>query len=189
MDAHGQYSLFLGNFSVFQQGHSRKLRNLIRGQTQRVDVAIFDYSYTVGGGDSSTTHRQTMVRFDSPSLDLPTFELRPTQMKDRLAKLFGTKIITLPEFPTFSRKYSLRGEDEVKIRETFTPDVVQHLGSLSGMHIAGAGSKLIVYRSCKRLRGYEIRPFLEEAFAVYAVFKTTQEAIRNPNLEVRNQFE
>lgn len=175
MDAHGQYSLFLGNFSIFEQGHSRKLKNLIRGQTDRVDVAIFDYSYTVGSGDSSSTHRQTVIRFDSPSLQLPAFELRPAQMSDRLTKLFRKGIIELSEFPAFSRSYSLRGEDEAEIRDTFTPDVVQHLESLSRLHIAGAGPKLLVYRPGKRLRGYQIRPFLEEAFELFSVFKAGHE--------------
>lgn len=178
MDAHGNYSIFLGNFAIFQQGHARKLRNLIRGKTNRVDVAIFDYSYTVGGGDSSSTHRQTIIRFDSPVLNLPTFELRPAQMSDRLGRLFGKGTIALSEFPAFSQKYSLRGESEAEIHEAFTLDVVQHLETLSGLHIAGAGPKLIVYRPGKRLKGYEIRPFLEEAFEVYSVFKITAEEIR-----------
>ena len=162
----------LANFSLFQLGHSRKLRNLIRGQTQNVDVAIFDYSYTTGGGNSSSTSRQTVVRFDSPWLNLPKFELRPAHVGHRLAKLFGYQDITISEFSKFSKKYLLRGDNEEAIRKVFNEDVVLHLESLDGLYVFGERSKLLIYRQNKRLRGYELRGFLEEAFGVYAQFKT-----------------
>jgi hypothetical protein len=161
----------LGEFSLFQLGHGRKLKHLIRGQTQNVDVAIFDYRYTTGGGNSSSTFRQTVIRFDSPWLDLPKFELRPAHMGHRLAKLFGFQDISIPEFPAFSKKYLLRGDSEEAIREVFTQEVVMHLESLDALHVTGQRSRLVLYRPNKRLRGYELRGFLEEAFGVYAEFK------------------
>lgn len=162
----------LGNFSLFQLGHGRKLRNLIRGQTQNVHVALFDYTYTTGGGNSSSTHRQTVVRFDSPWLDLPRFEVRPVHVGYRLAKLLGYRDIVISEFSRFSKKYLLRGDDEDAIRNAFTDDVVLHLEALDGLYILGERSRLVVYRAGKRLRGYELKGFLEEAFGVYAQFKT-----------------
>jgi hypothetical protein len=161
----------LGQFSLFQAGHSRKLKNLIRGQTQNVDLAMFDYSYTTGGGKSSSTHRQTIARFESPWLDLPQFELRPAHMGHRLAKLFGYQDIAFSEFPRFSKKYLLRGDKEDAIRDIFTEEVIGHLEALDGIHILGERSKLLVYRPNKRLKGHELKGFLEEAFGVFTQFK------------------
>ena len=161
----------LGGFSLFQLGHARKLQNLIRGQTQQVDVAMFDYRYTTGGGNSSSTSRQTVIRFESPLLDLPKFELRPAHVGFRLAKLFGYREISFPDNPSFSKKYLLRGDDEEAVRGAFTEEVMLALESLAGLHVFGEGAMLLVYRPNKRLRGYELRGFLEEAFGVYSQFK------------------
>jgi hypothetical protein len=162
----------LEHLALFQAGHSKKLKNLIRGHTQNVDLAMFDYSYTTGGGKSSSTHRQTVARFDSPWLDLPRFELRPAHMGHRIAKLFGYQDIAFSEFPKFSKKYLLRGDREDAIRNVFTEEVIQHLEAVDGIHILGERSKLIVYRPNKRLKGHELKGFLEEAFGVYTQFKT-----------------
>jgi hypothetical protein len=162
----------LGHFSLFQAGHAKQLRNVIRGQTQNVDVALFDYSYTTGGGNSSSTHRQTVVRFESPWLALPKFELRPAHLGHRVAKLFGYQDIAISEFPLFSKKYLLRGDNEEAIRQVFTEETIRFLEPLNGLWVFGERSKLLIYRAGKRLRGYELRGFLEEAFGVYAQFKT-----------------
>jgi hypothetical protein len=162
----------LSDFSLFQSGRGRKLKHLLRGQTQNVEVAIFVYRYVTGGGKSSQTHQQTVICFDSPWLDLPKFELRPAHFGHRLAKLFGYQDIAIPEFPEFNKKYLLRGEREESIRELFSQEVAGHLESLKGLHIAGWQSRLILYRPRKRLRGYDLRGFLEEAFGVYSEFKT-----------------
>ncbi len=175
MDSKGNASVFLGDFSLFEQGRSRKLTNLIRGRTQSVEVAIFDYRYTTGGGESSSTYRQTVVRFESDALWLPKFELRPEHFGHRLAKLFGYQDINFPGHPKFSKKYLLRGETETAIREVFAPDVIEHLESLDRLHVAGHGSKLIVYRPNKRVRPAELEGFLTEAFGIYTQFKTARD--------------
>lgn len=161
----------LGEFSLFQLGHSQKLNHLIRGRTQNLEAAIFNYRYTTGGGNSSTTFKQTMICLDSSRLDLPAFEVRPLRVGDRLAKLFGSRNVEFPEHPAFSKKYQVRGEDEEAIRELFSPEVIEHLETTDGLHLSGHGTRLVFYQPSKRLRGYELRPFLEEAFAVYGELK------------------
>ena len=151
--------MFLGDFSLFEQGRGRKLTNLIRGRSQSVEVAIFDYRYTTGGGESSTTYKQTVVRFKSDSLGLPKFELRPEHLGHRLAKLFGYQDIDFPGHPKFSKKYLLRGKTDRPSACLFTPDVIEHLESLDGLHVVGHGSKLIVYRHNKRVRPAELGGF------------------------------
>ncbi len=175
-DKDGEYAGTLGDFSLLKEGHGQKLKNLIRGRTQSVDVSVFDYTYTVGGGDSSSTHRQTVVHFECDRLALPKFELRPEHLGHRLAKLFGYQDINFPESPKFSKKYLLRGEDEPAIRDAFTADVLEHLESLDGLHVAGDRSKLIVYRHDKRVRPAELDGFLREAFGIYSQFKAACDA-------------
>ena len=161
----------LGEFSLFRLGYAHKLKPLIRGRTQNLDAAIFNYRYTTGGGDASSTFQQTMICLESSSLDLPAFELRPSGFGRRLAKLFGSKHVEFQEYPSFAKKYVVRGDDEEALREFFSPEVIEQLESTEGLHVMGQGGRLVFYRPSKRLRGYELRPFLEEAFKVYGEFK------------------
>src|SRR5262245_6885444 len=53
----------LGGFHLTSQGHSKRLYNLMRGQANKLEVDIFDYSYTVGAGKHQQTFQQTVVCF------------------------------------------------------------------------------------------------------------------------------
>ena len=100
------------------------------------------------------------------------FELRPAHVGHRLAKLFGYQDISFPDFPRFSKRYLLRGDNEEAIRNVFSDDVIAHLESLEGLHVFGEASELLIHRAGKRLRGYQLQGFLEEAFGVYSRFKS-----------------
>ncbi|MGI9472733.1 MAG: hypothetical protein ACR2NZ_14440, partial [Rubripirellula sp.] len=67
----------IGHLHLFNMGHSRTMKNVIVGNADDIDLAIFGYRYTVGGGQQQQTHKQTVISFRSDHLDLPAFELRP----------------------------------------------------------------------------------------------------------------
>lgn len=167
---HGTANRF-ASLRLFSQGHSRKVANLLRGAGQNAEVSIFDYKYTVGSGKNKTTHRQTVVCFESPELDLPEFELRPEHLFHRIGGLFGYQDIDFGDYPEFSRKYLLRGTDEPAIRERFDAAVVERIERLDRAWIEGNRRQLVFYRQAKRARPEEIRPLLEEAFGVFALVK------------------
>src|SRR5262245_33161248 len=45
------------NTALFRRGSRRGFRNVMNGTYGRYQVSIFDYSYTISGGESSTTYR------------------------------------------------------------------------------------------------------------------------------------
>ena len=49
-----------GDLPLYNHGHSKKLKNVMRGQVRDRDVRIFDYQYTTGGGKNSHTWMQTV---------------------------------------------------------------------------------------------------------------------------------
>ena len=69
----GDLLAHLGDFNLFSQGRSRKLKNLLVGTSSDTEVAIFDYQYTTGSGKNSQTHRQTVIRFQSERLHTSGF--------------------------------------------------------------------------------------------------------------------
>ena len=55
----------LSHFHLFSQGHSKKIRNVLIGRAGEMDVRVFDYRYTTGGGKNSHTWRQTVMLCES----------------------------------------------------------------------------------------------------------------------------
>lgn len=160
-----------GTLRLFSQGHSKKVRNVLRGTGQNAEVCILDYSYTVGGGKNRKTYRQTAVCLGSPDLQIPDFELRPEHLFHRIGGLFGYQDIDFGDYPEFSRKYLLRGTNEAAIRSVFDAAVVGHIESLDRAYIEGHPGQLVFYRHTKRARPEEVRGLLEEAFGVFALLK------------------
>lgn len=160
-----------GSLRLFSQGHSKKVRNVLRGAGQNAEVSILDYSYTVGGGKNKRTYRQTAVCLESPELRIPDFELRPEHLFHRIGGLFGYQDIDFGDYPEFSRKYLLRGTNEPAIRSVFDAAVVAHLESLDRAYVEGHPGQLVFYRHAKRVRPEEVRGLLEEAFGVFALLK------------------
>src|SRR5262245_9644470 len=89
-------------FHLFSQGHSKKLWNLLRGQTQDLEVAIFDYRYTTGSGKHSHTWNQTVIAFRFEGTSLPTFSLRPENIGHRISTWFGYQDINFDTHKNFS---------------------------------------------------------------------------------------
>ncbi len=161
----------LGGFTLFSHGHAKKLTNLLRGTTPELDVAVFDYRYTVGGGHHRHTSRQTVVSFRFPGGRLPRFSLRPETVWHRIGSWLGYQDINFESHPVFSQKYLLRGKDEPAIRSLFTPDVLEQFEARTGLCVEGAADRLIVYRPGKRVDPEAIRSLMEEAFGILALFR------------------
>ncbi|MEW5742626.1 MAG: hypothetical protein AB1938_27160 [Myxococcota bacterium] len=108
----------LGTFKLFNQGHSRRLSNAMRGVRDRVAVAVADYRYTTGSGKHSHTHHQTICTVRVPGMTLPHFfARRQVALFDAIGKMFGGQDINFEEDPAFSKAYVLQsqtGEESVR---------------------------------------------------------------------------
>lgn len=164
----------LSHLPLMQRGRRREMTNLVRGQTQDVDMALFDYRYTTGSGKHQATHHLSVVAFQSMHLDLPAFELGPEQFFHRLVSAFGFQNIDFAGYPTFNKRYLLRGPDEDAIRASFTEPVIQHFEEQlqtrkTIAEVIGQGDRLLI--AARREAPEKLRAFLEQAFATYGTFK------------------
>jgi hypothetical protein len=160
----------LGTFHLFQQGHSRRLYNLMRGEANGLEVLVFDYTYVTGGGKSSQTWNQTVVCFHLGQDILPHFQMRPESVWDRIGQWFGYQDINFDSHPVFSTKYLLRGADEDAVRELFTDHVLGWYELTSGLSTEGRADRLLFYRQAARTEPDMIRKLLEEGFQVLNLF-------------------
>jgi hypothetical protein len=83
----------LGILPLFKLGHSRKLTNLLTGETDECRISIFDYRYTTGSGKSTHTTKLTLAALESKRLRIPAFTLRPENFFDKLGGLLGLQDI------------------------------------------------------------------------------------------------
>ena len=168
----GSSSLFerLKTFHLFSKGRSRKIKNLMEGEANKVELAIFDYQYTTGGGEHSHTYRQSILFFRSPKLYLPDFSLRPENVFHKIGGAFGYKDIDFETHPIFSKSYLLRGDNEAAIRGLFNNKLLNFIQSQQKISIEGSGDQLIFYRNKNRVKPEEVESFMEEGFQVFDQF-------------------
>lgn len=161
----------LNQFHLFSKGRSKKIINMLHGESNGVELAIFDYRYTVGHGKHTRTHYQTAIFFCSPMLSLTPFEMRPETVFHKVAGLFGHQDIDFESHPRFSRKYLLRGEDEPRVRELFTPAVLSFVESQKKICVEGGGDQLVFYRHSVKIKPAATREFMQEGMNVFALFQ------------------
>ena len=164
----------LSGFHLFSQGRSRQIRNMLHGVsgqlgiTGNVEVGLFGYRYTISSGQYSRTSRQSVIYFRSPQLNLPQFALRPVNLFRRIDV---HQDIDFDSYPTFSANYLLSSNDEQKVREVFTHEVLAFFEGQEEVSTEGDGDQLVFYRGRKRINPEDVRTFMKEGLQVLRLFK------------------
>jgi len=175
----------LGSFRLFSQGRSRKIRNVMRGQLDDIQVRVFDYRFTTSGGKHHRTHDQTVGLFETGRLGLPFFALRPEHLFHRLASAMGYQDIDFEHQPAFSEAYLLQGQDETQIRTLFHESLLAYFARHPGVCTEGDGSLLVFYRQERRVDPSQLEGFVEEGLDVLsATLEATGEVGVAPWLEL-----
>jgi hypothetical protein len=162
----------LGSFNLFSQGRSRKITNVLHGDSGDVELGIFDYQFTTGSGKNSTTWKQTVVYFHSPTLNLPQFSMRPQSFFHVIGKVFGYQDIDFTTHPVFSKNFVLQGPSEQAIRTLFRPELLTLLEEKRGVSLEGQGQQLVFYRHNNRSKPEQIRDLMTEGFSLYKLLRS-----------------
>ena len=153
------------SFQLSKKASHRTIRNLMRGDCEGVAVAVFDYH----SGAGQETVEQTVFTVRTAKLDLPRFELRPESVLDRLGELFGMKDVDFDEYPEFSRRFLLRGSDEVALRALFRSEVIRFFEQHEGLSVEGDGQALICYRPAKLVEPRQMEGFIRDSLVLYSL--------------------
>ena len=166
----------LSEFHLFSQGYSGKIKNMLHGQIQQAEIAIFGYQYKIRGSRSSpATLRQTVIYFHSSSLNLPRFALRPEQLFHKIGQVIGYQDVDFESHPMFLQRYLLRAYDEKGVRRVFTDQVLSYFEQQRGVSTEGDGEQLIFYAPESRLRLIRCAPLWKRDFGCLS-------CSRNPRL-------
>ena len=146
------------NFPLFNEGHGKKLLNLMTGEANGIKVSVFDYEYKTGGGKNVTVHRHSVVYLEPANLNLPYFSLGPEGLLTKIGAAFGYEDIDFGQRPEFSRKFVLRGEDEPAIRRVFNDRLLSFYEGRIGMSTEAGGNQVFLYRTRQEFQPFEVQP-------------------------------
>lgn len=164
-------------FPLFTRGRSKRIRNLIEGQANGMNVKMLDYYFTVGSGRSSSTYSQTVLFFQSESLHIARFLIRPESVLDKVGSFFGGQDIDFDEFPQFSNMYVLQSEDEAACRSLFSEDLVRFFEANKGLCVQTAGDGFVLFCSKVKKSPKEMSAFLEKGFELCGLFRAAGDII------------
>ena len=167
-EGHEELHASLKRFHLATLGPYSTMSNLMFGQRDGTDIAIFEYEYPRG---KNNTIRQTVIWMQRRGTRQTEFSLRPEGVWNQLGGWSGHGDIRFDSHSRFSRDYLLRGDDEEAIRELFTDDVLEFYESHPELITEGEGNKLLFYREAVLVPPQGIRSFLEETLTVRSSFQ------------------
>ena len=152
------------------KGKERRLKNVIKGRLNNMQISIGDYSYTTGLGKRKSTHRQTIVILDCNQHHLPTFALIPENIFHKVGNLLGYPDINFNNYPKFSKRYRLTGPDRSAIQSCFTTDILTFFEAHGDFCVEAVGGVFLYYKRGYSVRPQEWRKLINSACRVYSQF-------------------
>ena len=163
-------------FPIFRKGHAHDWGCTISGQIGGTPFTAFDYVYITGSGKNSHRNSLAMMLWETAGVNLPRFSLGPEGFWRRLAQRLGAQDFDFEGDEEFSRAYELQGDDETAVRALFTPARRAYLvaagpdGKAARHHLAGAGSRLLWWRSGRLPKPDVLDQFLADGDRVRRMF-------------------
>ena len=151
------------DFNFFQTRPLETKQNVIGGEfpETQADWEISDIVFDEGAMLSKEVYKTTVQLIHLPH-EIPAFLLDEEGIFDKLFdrviySLSDSHDIDFPEYPVFSKSIRLTGEDEVKIRQLFTPGLIRFLEEEQVYHIECNGNALIIFKSLRIASTDEIK--------------------------------
>jgi len=160
----------LSKYHLFSRGHSKRIKNVILGSKDGVELKIFDYRYRTGGGKNSHTRRQTVLLIKSAQMRLPYIYLRPANIFHKIGKIFGYQDVNWDLYPEFSKHYLVQAEDEGSCRAAISKELIAFFENHKGFCMETGGEVFLFYKSAKNIPPNDILGFLENGSHVFRQF-------------------
>lgn len=108
-------------------------------------VEISDITLAEGAGAAREERTLTVIHVSDMAISIPDFALEPERLWTKFSELTFAKDIDFRDHEAFSRKYYLRGEDEMGIRQFFQEPLIEFLEQQQDIHIESHRGKLLLY--------------------------------------------
>jgi hypothetical protein len=130
---------------VFQKGHSRVAKNIIKGELDGRPVTLMDYRYVVGHGKNRSTHNRGVVILQTDFPTVPMFIRRENPL-DRVGEFFGIDDIDF-ESSEFSRKFYVKCADKKWAYDVIHTRTMDYLMKAPSFTIEFGFGEIAVYKT------------------------------------------
>jgi hypothetical protein len=130
---------------VFQKGHSRSAKNLIKGDHKGRPITLMDYRYVVGHGKNRSTHNRGVAILHCDYPTVPLFIRRENPL-DRVGEFFGADDIDF-ESAEFSRKFYVKSSDRKWAFDIIHTRTMEYLLKAPSFTIEFGFGEIAVYRN------------------------------------------
>lgn len=135
--------------------------NLLTRYAEFGKVEVSDITVAHGAGMAQNETVLTVIHVSDLDQQLPGFSLEPERLWTKLSEIAFGKDIDFKDYPNFSSKYYLRGEDEQAVRAFFNEHVLNFLESHPLIHVESNRHKLLIYAKLDTLNTEEIQDALQ----------------------------
>ncbi|GLB48194.1 SulP family inorganic anion transporter [Neptunitalea lumnitzerae] len=169
---------FLEHFNYFttKQVHHicNQLSNIETG------IHVFDVEYSEGEFIAKEVIRSTMLHI-KPQCNIPTFTLDKEGFIEKVYAFAGFKDIPIEDHTDFSKRFYLKGENELEIQEFFTDDLVHFFESNPYYHIESNGKGILIFKK-ERLAGVkELKALLDYGKRLKVCIETSSKVYSTEN--------
>ena len=139
----------LQNFHFFDSRPIEYKENIVQGKYEEngSEWEISDVTFSEGAMLAKEVYHTTMQYIKLPK-EIPPFILRREELVDRVfdrVRVFGSlKDINFKSNPEFSKQYYLKGEEREKIREFFTPEILEFFIDYPIEHMECNGREVLI---------------------------------------------
>ncbi|HLZ16970.1 MAG TPA: SulP family inorganic anion transporter [Cyclobacteriaceae bacterium] len=154
------------NFPIQKGSTLRYEENLMEKYSENAKIEISDITVTEILLSAKEDTHITVIHLSDTDLPIPDFALEPESLHTKLSEVSGGKDIDFKEYPEFSKRYYLRGEEEQAVRNFFSGPVIEFLESHEEMHIECHKHRLLIFKQRDLMAPAEIEEAVKfsEAF-------------------------
>jgi hypothetical protein len=131
----------------FGHGHSRSATNVVEGWYEGRAFLAFDYRYTTGSGDDSSTYRFSVMTMHLGELTHPVPQLQVAEYRGLgkfFSNLFGSDLVLGD--PVFDDRFHVRTDSPELAHDVLTPDLRAMLSAYQDRAWRLQGDSLVMFR-------------------------------------------
>jgi MFS superfamily sulfate permease-like transporter len=136
-------SMRMINFTFFAGKKVKYLENRLVKEIEGATLEFTDLLVTEGARTSEHRYKTSVLFISHLHDHFPDFSIQKEGFFD---KFFGGVDIDFDDFPAFSNKYLLKGNDEKAIRAFFTEDLIRFFEINTDFLVEAKGDKILIYR-------------------------------------------
>ena len=167
---------YLLNFQFFETRPIERKSNVLSARYTELGVGwtISDITFDEGAFMATEIYNTTAEVIHLP-FKIPKFILEKEgffdKVFDRVMEISGQRDIDFKLFTKFSKKFLLKGEDEIAIRDFFNENLILFLEQKEIYHIESNGEALLLFKYLRPARAEEVTKMLDFSKALIQRFE------------------